>query len=419
MENENTHELSRDLGSREKYIPLQCADLVDYLCYTNHIGDTQRGRFRQFAGLILSLLHHLYRQRHEQLSTVYSPLDPDCDKLLRAVPVPNSRNQCCHELLGLVEGSLARANYHRLNDDAIRQAILAASRWGVRMQINFEKLRFLQVYGRGNLIGQRGIRNWRTWFRLQQVDVELFQRIVVVFRTSENFAPDQFDPNCVYLRMFKNVPKQDVDMMLPATGIQMTWLDHSKIVVPSIYAAGMTLWRFLRNVMLLTFLGIFKTAGFVLLVLFAIGFGVKSMFSYRANTKRRYMLSMAQSLYYQNLDNNAGVILRLLEEGEQQHACEAILAYFVGAIMNGGRPISLAEMDRQCEALLHEATGGDIDFDVEDTARTLVHLGVMKFSPAGWTSLSLNEALDQLDRTWDNWFELMPTVDTEKKSDCE
>ena len=96
----------------------------------------------------------------------------------------------------------------------------------------------------------------------------LYQRIVVVFRTSPDLTSDQFDPRRIYLRMFKNVPQQDVDMLLPVTGIQMSWLDHSKIVVPSLYAAGATLWKFIRSVFLLAFVGVFKTFALVVLVVF-------------------------------------------------------------------------------------------------------------------------------------------------------
>ena len=97
----------------------------------------------------------------------------------------------------------------------------------------------------------------------ESVDVPLYQRVVVIFRTNAELKSPQFDPRRVYLRMFKNVPQQDVDMLLPAMGIQMTWLDHSRIVVPSLYAAGITLWRFLRNVLLLALFGVFKTVAMV------------------------------------------------------------------------------------------------------------------------------------------------------------
>ena len=351
----------------------------------------------------------MYRQRHERLTYVYSGLDPDSDRMLLAVPTDALRDPLTSELLEQTQDVLLRANYHRLSPEDIAQALKAASQWGVRIRLNFSALQQLEVYARGCVIGQRETRNWRTWYRATSKEVPLYQRLVVVFRTDASFPSDQFDPRRVYLRMFKNVPQQDVDMMLPATGIQMTWLDHSKIVVPSLYAAAVTLWRFLRNVMLLAFFGVFKTVGMVLLVLFAVAFGLKSMFTYRSNTKRRYMLNMTQNLYYQNLDNNAGVLLRLLEEGEQQEACESVLAYFVTAVLLAEQPaIALDEIDRLCEELLQQATGIQVDFDVEATARNLMHLGLLKIERHGWRALPLSAACTRLDATWDSWFNSQP-----------
>ncbi len=392
-------------GRHEHFVPLHTTDMVEYLTQHPMLHESKRASFRELASLILALLHHLYRQRHERLTYIYAPLDPDRDRMLLTVPTAESRNRLYDELFESTRDALDRANYRRLGPEQIQQAIDAASQWGVRMRMNFAQLRRLDVYARGCVVGRRQTRSWRKAFRAETVDVPLYQRLVVMFRVVDDFESDQFDPRRVYLRMFKNVPQQDVDMMLPATGIQMTWLDHSRIVVPSLYAAAVTLWRVLRNVVVLALFGVFKTLGLILLVLFAVGFGVKSMFTYRTNTKRRYMLSMTQSLYYQSLDNNAGVLLRLLEEGEQQEACEAVLAYFVTSVVMAERgACTLAEIDQACEALLREATGMVVDFDVEGTARNLVHLGILSVDEAGWTALPLDEATRRLDATWDNWF---------------
>jgi hypothetical protein len=400
-------------GRRENFVPLHITDVVEFLSQHPALTVEQHGQFRRLAGLVLSLLHHQYRQRHEHLTYIYAALDPDRDRLLMTVPTPESRDRLTRELFERVPDVLSRANYHRLSQTQIEQAIGAASRWGVRMRIRFDTLDHLEVYGRGCVIGKREIRRWQNFFRREALDVPLYQRIVVVFRTNLRFNSRQFDPQRVYLRMFKNVPQQDVDMLLPALGIQMTWLDHSRIVVPSLYAAAITLWRFLRNVLLLAFFGVFKTLALVVLVLLAIGFGVKSMFTYRTHTQRRYLLNMAQSLYYQNLDNNAGVLLRLLEEGEQQEACEAILAYFAAAILlpsapacgeSGSAGFRLSDIDLACEQLLLEATGLQVDFDVESTAGNLTQLGVLRAEGEVWRALPLEPALAQLDKTWDDWF---------------
>ncbi|MCA9126471.1 MAG: DUF3754 domain-containing protein [Planctomycetales bacterium] len=393
-------------GQRENFVPLHASDLVEYLSRHPVLSDDQRPEFQKFANLILALLHHLYRQRHEQLMLNYAALDPDSDRVLMTVPTDELRRQLSAELLERTQDALGRANYHRLAPAEIQRAIKAASQWGVRMRVEFSAIRKLEVYARGCVIGQREWRNWRKWMRKELVDVPLYQRLVVIFWVDHHFPSNKFDPRRVYLRMFKNVPQQDVDMMLPATGIQMSWIDHSKIVVPSVYAAAMTLWRFLRYLVVLTFVGVFKTVALIVLVALAIGFGFKSMFTYRINTKRRHMLSMTQSLYYQNLDNNAGVLFRLLDEGEQQEACEAVMAYFVTAILMDNRPdLTLYEIDVESEKLLRDATGIDIDFDVEDTARSLVQLGIMSVDEGGWKALPLPQAIASLDATWDSWYQ--------------
>ncbi len=390
---------------REHFVPLHSSDVVDYLCQHPALPADQESDFRRVSTSILALFHHQYRRRHEQLSTQYAWLDPDRDRLLRTVPTPEGQVQIADDLLDHTRDMLLRANYHRLTSQHIQAALRAASRWGVRMRVDFEMLERLEVYARGFGVGERDYRDWRQFFRRQIAEVPLYQRLVVIFQVTSDSNNSQFDPRFVYMRMFKNVPQLDVDMMLPATGVHMSWLDHSKIVVPSLYAMAITLWRFLRNVVLLAFFGVFKTIGMIVLVLFAIGFGVKSMFTYRSQTKRRYMLNMAQSLYYQNLDNNAGVLLRLLDEGEQQEACEAILAYFVVATQSSDRQtLTSADIDERCERLIHEVTGLDVDFDVENAVGSLSELGIAQRTNQGWTALAPDTAIRCLDQTWDDRF---------------
>lgn len=393
-------------GERENYIPLHTRDLVDYLLQHPSLDEGDGQAFEQISSLILALMHHLYRQRHEELTYIYASLDPDRDRVLRSVPTAERRDELSRRLFEHTRGLLKAANYHKLSPSDIQEAIRVASHWGVRMRVRFRNLTKLEVYGRGYVLKKREVRHWRNFFRLSTIDVPLYQRLVIVFRTSEKLTSDQFDHRRVYLRMFKNIPRQDIDMMLPATGIQMSWLDHSRIVVPSLYAFAMTLWRSLRNVLLIAFFGVFKTLAFFVLVMLAIGFGIKSMFSYRSNTRRRYMLNMAQNLYYQNLDNNAGVIHRLLDEGEHQEACEGILAYFAVAVLLKDRDgVSLEEIDQVCEDILRTTTNLEVDFDVESTCRTLVQLGVLSLEEQGWTALPIQQASVRLVQVWDSWFD--------------
>ncbi len=399
--------VDRDASRREKFVPLHTTDLIHFLAEHPALKQPQQAIFRQVAGMILAMLHHLYRQKHERLTYIYAPLDPDRDTLLMSVPVERQRDQLCDELFERSADMLHRANYDRLTNDAIQRALKAASQWGVRMRVDFSLFARLDVYVRGDVIGHRRQRNWQRLFRSEMIRVPIYQRLVVIFRTRPHTNLDErFDSHRVYLRMFKNIPQQDVDMMLPSIGVRMSWWDHSQIVLPSIYAACMTGWRVLRNVMLLTLVGLFKTVAIFVLVVFAILYGLKSMFTYTINTRRRYMLNMAQNLYYQSLDNNAGVLQRILEEGEQQEACEAILAYFVTiAYFESHAEPTLADIDQHCEALIHEATGIHVDFDVDDAAHDLMKLGIFNQTANGWSAQPLEQAVIHLDKSWDSWID--------------
>jgi hypothetical protein len=395
-------QLRWDTETQEDYVPLHTTDLVEFLAQHPALEPHTVGTFRRVASLILAIEHHLYRQRHEQLLYAYAPLDPDLDRMLATVPTPNQRDDLIDETRQRIQSVLERANYRRLSKEEVECTLEAASDWGVRMRVNFELQEWMDVYTRGLVVGTRRQRSWRKFYRFETWEVPLYQRLVVVFRAREDH-PQKFDTQRVYLRMFKNVPRQDIDMMLPGAGVQMSWIDHSKIVLPSVYTAGMTMWRILKYFFMLAFLGVFKTIGIVIITILAAGYGIKSLLTFRVNTQRRYLLNMTQSLYYQSLGNNIGVLLRVLEEGEQQESCESILAYFV-ALQNGFRPMSLEQINATCRDLIQQASGINTDFDTESTVKNLVQLGLVRYQQDGWVALPLHEAIQQLDQLWDNWF---------------
>src|SRR5258708_16852195 len=58
-----------------------------------------------------------------------------------------------------------------------------------------------------------------------------------------------------------------------------------------------------------------------------LGYGYKSYYDYQ-QTRQAYHLNLTQSLYFQNLDSNAGVLTRLFDEAEDQETRTTLLAYF-------------------------------------------------------------------------------------------
>src|SRR6185295_5642965 len=117
-------------------------------------------------------------------------------------------------------------------------------------------------------------------------------------------------------------------------------------------------------------------------------------------------LSLTRSLYFQNLDNNAGVLFRLLDEAEEQENREALLAYFFLWKHAPESGWSSEELDGAVEQFLTQVTGQDIDFEVGDALDKLVRLRIVQTLSGGkLRAVPIAQALVALDHAWDNFFQ--------------
>ena len=151
----------------------------------------------------------------------------------------------------------------------------------------------------------------------------LYQRLVVMFRLREHRdLRREIDVKPVYIKLFKNIPQQDIDMLLPATRFRLTLLDRGKIILPTLSGIAIAVYKIVQGALLVAFAGLYGVLAVLGLVGGTVGYGVKSFLGY-LRTKEKYQLSLTRSLYFQNLDNNAGVLYRLLDEAEEQECLEA------------------------------------------------------------------------------------------------
>jgi hypothetical protein len=112
---------------------------------------------------------------------------------------------------------------------------------------------------------------------------------------------------------------------------------------------------------------------------------------------------LTRNLYYQNLDNNAGVIYHLLAEAEEQEFREIVLAWWL--LWRGGLSRATAEqIDAAAEEWLTRRCGIQADFEIGDALEKLGRLGLARQTSDHWRAVSIDEALLTLDRAWDEQF---------------
>ncbi len=387
---------------REFYLPLRHGELRQCLAADERLSADERQLFLQLCKILAATFHYEYHERAEQLKGDYEPFDPDSatgKKPETATPVEEKARNI-ERLFENLTVLLGRANYHKLTQSQIEQAVSAASDWGVKLDVDFKIFERLEVYARGDVIGRRTRHRWQRFFQPEEVDVPIYQRVVVVFQLRAGRRIDRnLDSAAVYIKLFKNIPKEDVDMMLPGAKARFSLLDRGKFLVPML---ALTVWKLITVAIITTIAG---WEGIFTLAVFLGANGVRSLFGYM-NTKNKYQLNLTRSLYFQNLDNSSGVLLRLTDEAEEQEFHEAVMAYFLLWREAGTAGWTTQELDRAAETYLQRLCGYGVDFDVDDAIHKLQRLGLATSAGDGrWKAVGLHVAIRALDAAWDGYFD--------------
>ena len=403
QESETPQEIPDDAPRwrREHFIPLRRSDLVRLLARDGSLDEYSRSQFSELCDLLAALFHHEYRDRLERLKDAYATFNPDSVTIDIHEQCEATRDAVSKQLFSELVSLLERANYQRLSRAEIEHAVGATSEWGVRLNVDFDVFHQLEVFARGDVLVTKYRRHWKGMYRNEEVDVPIYQRLMVVFRLREHTRLEQdVSTESVYLKLFKNIPKQDVDMLLPGTTFKMSLFDHGKVMLPTMSGFILAIVKGFKIAMISMFIGFWGFLVFLGFVGGTAGYGVKSFLGY-LRTKDKYQLNLTRNLYYQNLDNNAGVLFRLLDEAEEQELREAILAYALLRRRASKDGWTAEELDRTAEEYLRDVLGFEVDFEILDAMKKLERLGCISETTDGrWRAVPLGDALAKLKDLW-------------------
>lgn len=408
LPNRKNHESlakSGPLALREHFIPIRKSNVVRRLLADPRLPDDQRERFEQMCFILAATLHYQYHARLEELKDLYAPFDPDRDTSGVEDEADSALPQQVTQLFDRFVSLLERANYRKLSQADIEMALHAASHEGVNLDVDFEVFDRLEIYSRGTGVTRKTRRRLRRFYRAERVELPVYRRLIMMFRLREHRRLGRHaDSHAVYMKLFKDIPQVDLEMLLPGSRIRMTLLDRSRILLPTLSGLALTLFKIIKGAIVLTLAGAYGLLGLLGLVGGTIGYGVKSFFGY-LRTKDKYQLNLTRNLYFQNLDNNAGVLFRLLDDAEEQEFREAILAYFLLWRDAPAEGWTQDELDASAESLLRQWLDQEVDFEVDDAVDKLVRMNLVELSPDGrLRAVPIDEALRKLDHTWDNLF---------------
>jgi hypothetical protein len=417
---------------RERFIPFAKAEIVEMLAAHPALDDDDRKKLRAMAKVLDAVFHFKFHEKVEALKAHYAPFDPDKDVRTLREPPEAEKKEHAHALNERFRELLNDANYEELTKEQLDFALRHESLFNVSLFVDYDDFEEQAVFTRGSTVKKATIKKRIFWKK--EIDVPTFERVAMLvrFKPKEYFDARkrkklEFAPGSMLLKLFKDVPKADLEMLFPNTQIRMTTKDKLVLGVPgvlggigvllkagaSIAAAAVVLWVLVESEVKGSapeYPAAHKMALIVaaLTSLIAIiGFVFKQWTAYK-NKRLAFMKALTDNLYFRSLDNNAGVFYRVTDAAEEEEFKEAILGYFFALIEK--KAVAEDAIDDAIEGWLEREHSVKMDFEIEDSIRKLTELGLCEVESGAdekplYKAVPLDEACKKLDELWDNYFQ--------------
>ncbi len=389
---------------RERYIPFTTSDIVDMLIRGGELEEDEKKCFKDFVDILENTFHYDFFEKVEELEDLYFPFDPDTDKTSSQKPSKKELKSKSSKFFKKFDRLLKDGNFSQIREGEIKEALQKRSELAaVDVDVDLTDFKNLQIYKRGESTVKEEVPKYSFFksFLKEEVEIDIYNRILMVLRFQSSYEPEKsslgedVDPDYIYLKNFKNVPKKDIEMIFPNSKVKMRVIDRLKIALPILIGTGAGMAKLLDLVK-----GEYSLILTLSLGIALAGYVIKSYVSYK-NTILDYTKSLLSGLYFRNLGNNSSMIQYAVNEAEEEETKEAILGCYF--LLKSEEELTQRELDNEIEDWFEE-NGVKIDFEVEDALNKLQDLGLTERVDEVWKVLDLEGALERLDHLWDNYY---------------
>lgn len=381
-----------EYADREAFIPYRKADVVELCIEDGKLDETQQKKFREFCEILGAYYHFEFHELLEKLKNNFAPFNPDSDTRARVQPTAQQLKGMEEELVSTLRQVLQRANYSELTQEALEQALDEESLITLKMDVDFDDYEQMVFFHRGDTEETVQIKKM---FKKVDFTMAMYERVVLLikFKDEEYFKQKgakiknlNFTPGKTYVYMYKSIPKADIEVLFPNVQIGMNFKDKVMLGLPAI-GAGLAMIPKIIPTLIVVF-GLVATlvfgaeavekkdlmkgaiAGLSLLAVIG-GFIFKQYVKYK-NKRIEFLKSVTDTLFFKNLDCNAGVFNMLIDAAEEEESKEVILAYY--HLLTNPQGLSQEDLDNTIEEWLEEKFQAQVDFDVDKAVKKLEKL---------------------------------------------
>lgn len=414
VRNENTRNAEIS-NPKFRFIPFRKRDIFE-MCLADNLLRGQEEYFCYFYRLLDCTFHYEFYLTIETLKDAYAANDPDRVTL----SVDNSKFESLSSFADLLCGLLDKANYERIEKAELEQALKESALFPIRLTVELNDFEEIQLFFRGSSVKKETIPTWMGFMKKNIVFLN-YDRVVVYLRLREEVLNDKEkmatnQSGLIFLKLFQNVPRADLEMVFPNTRVSMRTIDKLMIGIPAVITGGVVITTRLGAALVVLsslvafWLGLSSqpvelnpTMIFVVCAgLVAFGAYLWKQLNNFKNRKIRFMKTLIQNLYFRNLDNNLGVIYRIANEAEEEECKEALLAYYL--LLINKDPLTKKEIKQKVESWFQDKWNCHVDFEIDDAVGKLLSLDLAQVHGGKVNVLPLKESIQKLDQRWDALF---------------
>lgn len=418
-----------DDSLRETFIPLTKSALQRRLTTAAAWPNGDHAAAKKF----FQYLDHWRRQNYNnglrEIDQDYEEFSPDTDLL-------DTRSHTISELEGMKQRITAHmahllkhANYVQIDPKQVEMILTRESFYGLDLHVDLSAFEDLMIYYRGASTKKELRRVPKKFYRKVEFEVPIYRRLFMLFKikpydvrvaevmasekVSKNEArrmvtklrkslPEGIDCNLIYMKMFKNMPCSDIEMIFPNTAVKFRLLDKLKLGLTSSAGLGMGAFGAAGKIALAATNPLAAAGAVAGLGGVAVRQGVAFM-----NQRQKYMVVMAQNLYFHALADNRGVMIKLADRAAEEDVKEEMLLYGVLAKTTVNRR-DLEHVDNAIERFLKSTFEIDVNFDLSEALERLIADGIVTEDTDGnLQTLSPAAAAKHIDHKWDGFLDTL------------
>ncbi|MCA9083537.1 MAG: DUF3754 domain-containing protein [Planctomycetaceae bacterium] len=436
-----TTDAGRAACRRENFIPFNRNTVVKMCLQDGALSADQQEAFRELCEILTAWNHFDFLRVWEAVREHYDPFDPDRDTICLEPPESLAHHESA--MVDLFRSVAERANYFEVDEDTIEECFHKTTLIDLSTFVDLQDFERILCFARGDVQSSTTVRKW---FRRRQVPVDVLKRVVLLlkFRDEQYFhssakkakqlAEGSFQPGAVYVWLYRDVPKFDLELLFPNVRIGMNLRQKLMFAVPMLGGSIAVLLKTLPQLLIIAALVLFLIGGTdwldrtgvdqqqvthimpVVTSSLALGvalggFAVRQWGNFRRK-QLKFLKDVGEQLFFRHLATNRAAFARLIESAQEEEAKEMILVLF-HLLKNQGTDLTPADLDASIERWMQEKFQTSMDFDINGPLRRLSALSapdqddgtidMLKTDESGHLkAASIREAKYIFDHLWDN-----------------